>query len=141
MTDKSSVIFDLTNSKNTYKGILFAELDNNECIKRMEESFPPPPSDYCVGVIGIIWIDEQGVWNAKVTLKLPTGNKQVLSKKYDKEHFMKVNINETYVLNHIYRLPMKKKMWLKNEDGTANGILDLIKKFYMFESLWVEEIK
>lgn len=144
MTDKSSVIFDLTNSKNTYKGILFAEIDtteleNSEFVKSL--NLPSPPSDFCIGVMGIIWVDEQGIWNAKVRLKFPCGNKQVMSRKFDKEHIQKVNINETYVLTHIYEIPMKRKMWLKNEDGTADGILELIKKSDMIESSRFEEIK
>ena len=48
MTDKSHIIFDLTNSKNNYKGVLFAEMDHVEAGKRLDCPFPPPPKDYCV---------------------------------------------------------------------------------------------
>lgn len=133
--DKSHIIFDLTNRKNTYKGVLFSEMDHIEAGKQLDCPFPPPPSDYCVGIMAIIWVDEDGIWNAKMRLKFPSGNKQVVCRKYDEEHKENITINETYILNDLYKIPMRKKIWLKNKSGTPEGMFDLIKDADMIESI------
>lgn len=139
MTKEKHIIFDLTNSKNNYKGVLFAEMDHLEAGRRLSCPFPPPPADYCVGIMGIIWVDEDGIWNAKIRLKFPSGNKQVICRRYDQEHKENININETYVLNDIYQMPMKHKHWLRNESGTPEGIVELIQQADMIESFRIEE--
>ena len=91
--------------------------------------------------MGIIWVDEDGIWNCKLRLKFPSGNKQFICRKYDQEHAENVNINETYVLSDMNQMPMKNKMWLKNESGTHEGIIELIRNADMIESFRVEEVK
>ena len=134
MTQHENVIFDITNEKNIYKGVLFAELDHIEAAKKLNCPYPAPTSDYIVGILALIWVDENGVWNAKMRLKFPSGNKQVISKKYEEEHKENIHMNETYVLNHLYEMPMKNKSWHKNKSGTPQGILDILEDTDMIES-------
>lgn len=134
MKNESKVIFDVTNPNCIYKGILFAELDFQEMDKQIKCPVPIL-KDYVAGVMALIWIDEKGIWNAKLRIKFPSGNKQVCHKTYQDEFDKKINVNETYVLNDLYRFPLKNKKWMKNSNGTPEGILKLLKESDMIESL------
>lgn len=136
--DKSQVIFDVTREDHQYKGVLFAEVDFEKMDKETDCPFPTP-KNYIAGVMAIIWVDENGIWNAKMRVKFPSGNKQVVTKFYDKEHKEGISVNETYVLNDLYQLPMVRKNWLKNNDETPWGIVELIKNADMVESMTMME--
>lgn len=127
MTD-NQVIFNLDDSSNIYKGVLFAEVDNGEIDKEMG-GFPPTPKDYCAGVMAIIWTDQDGFWQMKMRIVFPSRNKQVISKTYSKDS------NETLVLQDIYKFPIIRKIWTKNPDGTAMGIVKIIKDLDMVETM------
>lgn len=133
----SEVIFDLTKTDWTYKGVLFAEMDNAEVDKEMNSPFPTP-KDYVAGVMAIIAIDPDGVWHLTARVKFPSGNKQVIRKAFDEEHKNQCNINETYILQYFYRMPLKNKLWTANPDGTADGILKILEKTDMIESIRYE---
>jgi hypothetical protein len=128
----SKVIFDLTNPKCIYKGVLFAEGDNSQL-----DNFgiPPIPQKFAPGIMAVIWVDEEGTWHHKTRMKFPqSGNKQVFSKNYKKEQQQGINVNETYVLQDIYKFPMKDKVWTPNPSGEGQGILEIIEKLDMIES-------
>lgn len=135
MTD-NNIIFDLTNHNNKYKGVLFAEADNAEMDRQMGSHFPTPKS-YVAGIMAIIWVDEQGIWRAKMRIKFPSGSKQVVTKNYDEEFKSGVKVNETYILQDFYKFPMINKMWVPNPDETPDGIVKLIKDADMIESIQV----
>lgn len=130
-TEKSNIIFDLTDTSNKYKGILFAEIDNQEVDKEMGCL---SPKDFCVGIMALIWEDRKGVWHFKMRLKFPSGNKQVATKNFDVEFEKGIKVNETFVLHEIYRMKMINKMWLSNPEGTSEGIIKLIEDADMVES-------
>ena len=126
MDDTSKPIFDLSNDKNIYKGVFFAEMDltknkNGTLILSLLPNF-------CPGIMGIIWVDEHGIWNAKMRVKYPSGSKQVLTRQYKEEYDNNFPINETYILSEIYKFPMKNKKWLKNESGKGEGIVELLQQ-------------
>lgn len=121
----SQIIFDITRRDWKYKGVLFAEVDNNDLSDEME----PPPNDWIAGIMLLIWTDENGIWNAKMRIKYPLGNKSVFSRSYDKDQ----KVNETSILQEFYNLPMTNKKWYKNEDGTPQGILKIIEDANMID--------
>jgi len=108
------IIFKLDRHDYDYKGVFFAEVD--VVSSAGDFGMPPPPKGYEAGVMGIIWTDERGCWHGKMRIKFPSGNKQVISCDFEEEFKEKVNMNETYVLNHMYKLPMINKVWRKNPD-------------------------
>ena len=128
--DKSNIIFDLTRQDWNYKGILFAEMDNNVIFGDMPP-YMKPLKDYVIGVMSIIWTDEKGIWRQKTRLKFPSGNKQVFEKDYGQV------CNETKVLTDIYRLGLINKTWYPNKDGTCEGILRTLEESDMIESMRV----
>lgn len=136
--NKENIIFDLTRLDYKYKGVLFAEADNAEVDKQMQTPFPTP-KNYLAGIMAIIWTDENEVWHTKLRFKFPSGNKQVISHSFDKEFEEGIKVNETYALQYLYKFPMVNKTWLPNPDGTGMGIIDLIKKVDMIESIQIEE--
>lgn len=120
----SKYIFELNRKDYSYKGVLFAELDNNSFYKEYGLSLP---KSYVAGLMGLIWTDENGIWHMKFRIKFPNGNKQSFSQEYSKD------ANETLVLQDIYKLPLVNKNWYPNKDGSIDGILDVIKKTDMIE--------
>lgn len=133
------IIFDLTNPDWKYKGVLFAELDNDKTFSEPEFiDMPSPPKNFIVGVMGIIWTDEKDIWNLKLRFKLPSGIKQVMGFNFKNEQESGVNVNETYILQSLYKkIPMKNKTWTKNPAETPMGILEIIQKLDMIESMTV----
>ncbi len=130
------MIFDLTRQDCQYKGVLFAELDNQEVCNTV--GMPGRVADdYCVGFMGLIWVDEKGIWNGKFRLKFPSENKQICHKIYDEEAKNNITVNETLVLHDFYRLPLIRKRWYKNESGKPEGILEILKESDMIESMKV----
>lgn len=128
-----NIIFDLRRDDYSYKGVLFADLDQNAVVKMMKYPFPVL-ENYQAGLCGIIWTDENGVWNVKFRIKYSSGNKAVFSAEYSKEQAEGINVNETYCLNEIYTIPLINKIWTKNPDGTPQGILKIINDLDMIES-------
>lgn len=135
---RCNVIFDITRRDWKYKGVLLAQVDTEEINKEMNAAFPTPKS-YIAGIMGIIWVDERGVWNAKVMVKFPSGNKQVLTRIYEGKQCEGVNINTTYVLQDLYQLPIVNKNWYPNKDESPCGILDILAKTNMIDSYEVVE--
>lgn len=129
-----NIIFDLTNINYKYKGVLFAELDNAQIDKEIGNPFPTP-KDYLAGIMAIIWVDKKGIWNFKMRIKFPSGSKQVVNKIYDKEFKKGIKVNETYILQDLYKFPMVNKTWLSNPEETGDGILKLIENADMIESI------
>lgn len=127
------IIFDLTRHDYNYKGVLFAEMDTEAALTEM--GMTPLQKDYCAGIMGLIWTDEKGQWHGKLCIKFPSGNKQVIICNFEDEFKNGVKINETYVLNHFYKLPMIRKTWTKNHKGTIDGILKIIENLDMIESV------
>ena len=130
----SKVIFDLTRTDWIYKGILFAEVDNAAIDKEFNCPFPAP-KNFVVGVLGIIYVDEKGIWHGKMRLKFPSGNKQICTRDYDKEFKKNVKVNETYVLNDLYKIPMINTAWYVNPDGSPAGMLKILEETDMIESI------
>jgi len=128
----SEIIFDLTNPKLIYKGVLFAEGDNSF----LDEDWggPKVPQKYAPGIMAIIWVDEKGTWHHKTRLKFPqSGSKQIYSKNYKKEQQQGIKVNETYILNDIYKLPMINKIWNPNPSGDSWGIVEIVERLAMIE--------
>jgi len=138
--NKDEVIFDLSREDYDYKGVLFAQADHSTVYKEMLGCFPPLPEDYCAAIMAIIWTDEKGIWHFKMRTKFPSGNKQVFSHTFDSEDEKNLNINETYVLQYIYTIPMIKKVWKKNPDGTPKGIVKICEDLDMVEFSKIEPI-
>ncbi|MFA7192373.1 MAG: hypothetical protein WC089_03700 [Candidatus Paceibacterota bacterium] len=132
--NKNDYIFVLDREDYDYKGVLFAEADD------LEMGGPKMPKDYVAGIMGIIWTDEKGQWHAKMRIKFPSGNKQVMTLNFEKEFDEKMNINETYVLNRMYQMPMKNKVWTKNPGGTIPGIVKIVQDLNMVEHSRVEKL-
>ena len=126
----SQPIFDLTNKNHSYKGILFAEIDNSALQKEMGDP-TPMPRDYVAGVMAIIFTDEEGVWRLTARIKFPSGNKQVIRLEDGKDS------NETKMLQQLYKMPMIHKTWTKNPDGSPEGMLKIIEDLDMIESMVV----
>ncbi len=133
------MIFDVTREDWQYKGLLFAELDNQEICNFSGLLNQGMPEDYIVGFMGLIWVDEKGIWNGKFRLKFPSENKQICHKIYDKEAKNNIPVNETVVLQEFYKMPLIKKRWYKNESGKPEGILEILEKSDMIESKRVYE--
>lgn len=133
MDGKKHIIFDLTNPNYNYRGILFAEIDNTAVYKKMNAPFPTPKG-YIAGVMAVVWTDEKGKFHTKLRIKYPCGNKHICTMDFDEEEYEKVNVNVTYVLNEIYKMPMIHKVWTPNPCGTGEGILEIIRKLDMIES-------
>ncbi len=135
--DKKQIIFDLTDETNNYRGVLFAEMDNAEVDKQMNSPFPTP-KEYVAGVMAVIWTDKNGGWHAKLRIKFPSENKQVISMDFTKPEYKNVKVNETFVLQQMYKMPMVKKIWTPNPSGEAMGIVDIIRDLDMVESSRLE---
>lgn len=131
--DKSKIIFDLTNPNFSYKGVLFAEVDDDLVNEQSKCTFPKTSTN-CAGIMAIIWTDENESWHWKLRIKFPSGNKQVYESIFNLSAEEKELITETHLLDYLYKFPMKNKRWLKNLDGTAEGILKLIEDADMIES-------
>lgn len=116
----SNHIFDLTRKDYKYKGLLFAQIDNEAVIKESGIS-PPPGCVWSAEIIAMIWTDENNVWNAKMMIIFPSGNMQCLRNSYPNQE----NVNETKILQEIYKFPMVKKEWNKN-DGTIEGMFNIL---------------
>jgi len=131
----SDVIFDCTRTDWKYKGVLFGEGDNSHD----EVGWMKVPQKYAPGVMAIIWVDEEGTWHHKTRLKFPqSGSKQVFSKNYKKEQQQGIKVNETYVLNDIYKFPMINKTWTPNPSGDSWGIVEIMEKLDMIEHSRIE---
>lgn len=129
---KDDIIFDLTRKDWKYKGVLFGEVDNSQLDNC---GMPPTPQKFAAGIMAVIWVDEEGTWHHKTRLKfLQSGNKHVFIKNYKKQKQEGVNVNETYVLQDIYKFPLIYKLWTPNPSGEASGMLEILEKLNMIES-------
>lgn len=117
----------------SYKGVLSAEMDK----KAVDDFAGGPPlmqtfdRKYVVEILGFIWTDEHGEWNMRMRLKFPSGNKQAYGSHYGK------NVNETFVLQDMYRLPMINKNWFSNKEGTLDSLIKLMKQKDLIESIQI----
>lgn len=127
-------IFDITRKDWKYKGIFFAECDNKELSKNSGSFFPVLPKDFIIGIMGIIYIDENNIWHSVMRLKFPSGTKQVIRRNYEKKSKENININETYILNDFYKFPMINKKWYKNPTEDIDGMLKIMEDSNMIES-------
>jgi hypothetical protein len=134
MSDEEKVIFDLTRLDHKYKGVLFAEVDLSQVDKAMNCPFRAP-KDYVAGIMALIWEDENGIWKSKTRIKYPSGNKQVFSLEYAKEHAEGIKVNETFILHSLYKFPMINKKWYPNPKETPEGIIELMRDADMIESI------
>src|SRR6201999_4259350 len=103
------------------KGILSAIADNETMERELQSPFPIPKS-YVAEIIAIIWTDENLVWQWKMRIKFPSGNKQVVSGNCG------INANETKCLHEIYKLPLTKKNWFPNPNGDIEGLIEIMRK-------------
>lgn len=133
--EKTQGIFDLSRTDWDYRGILFAEMDIDEMEKQMRNISPPIKQEWIAGLMMIIWIDENKEWNMKCRIKFPSGNKQIMHKNYGKD------CSETKILQELYHIPLKNKVWTRNEVGTSDGMLDIMKNLDMIESIRVVDEK
>lgn len=131
----SECIFVIDREDYNYRGVLFSELDNETC-SSMPDCPHQFPEHYCVGVLALIWTDENGLWHAKVRLKFPSGNKQVYELDFAKEMLEGIQIDEEYILSRICAIPMKHINYRRNKWGTPAGILEILR-----DSDWVESEK
>lgn len=117
----------------SYKGVLSADLDKKAAYEFMGGHPLPQTFDrkYVVEILGFIWTDEAGEWNMKMRLKFPSGNKQAYGSQYGKD------VNETFVLQDMYRLPMINKNWFSNKDGTLDSLVKLMKEKDLIESIQI----
>lgn len=123
----SEYIFDVSREDWQYKGLLFAEIDNQGVIANYPGE-APPPRGYVAGFMALIWVDESGEWHVKGRFKFPSGNKQTIGKSFGKE------CNETKILTSLYQFPFKNKKWYPNKKGTIEGIMEILEESDMIES-------
>lgn len=123
-------IFDCTRTDWQYKGIYDAILDN-DAVQKEEPAFNRVAKDYVAELMAIIWVDEKGIWTAKVRIKFPSGNKQVYTLHFGTE------CNETKVLMKLWEMPSKDKHWFPNKCGTGQGILKILQDKNMIDSIRV----
>lgn len=132
--DKSKIIFDISRDDWNYKGIFFGEIDNVTVDKECKPPFPTP-KEYLVGVMAIIYIDENEIWHLVARMKFPTGNKHVLRRAFIEKKDKDKTINETYCLQYLYKMPMSKKLWTPNPSGKGWDIVKIIQNLDMIESV------
>lgn len=131
----TEVIFDLSDPDCVWKGVFFGEMDNKAIDNEVQGPIKTP-NWYVVGVMALIWTDKDGIWHIRARIKFPSGSKQVIQKSfYPKEH---ENINETRLLQELYTIPIVNKHWYPNPSGTQEGIIELIEKAGMVESMRTE---
>lgn len=126
---ENETIFELTRNDWKYKGILFAYLD----YKNFE--FDDDISDlHKHEVVVTIWADENDDWIAKGRVKFSSGNKAVFEKNYGK------NRNETKILTELYQeIPLKNKKWCRNKTQDIQGMMEILEKNNVIESIIVCE--
>jgi len=113
--ENNQTIFDLSNPKWIYKGVVSATLDHEEIMPGF-----PPPKGYIAEVIAIIWVNENSEWILKARMKFPSGNKQSYERNFGK------NANETKLLTELYLIPMKNKFWFPNVSGKGEDIIKIL---------------
>jgi hypothetical protein len=129
MKDYPNTIFDLRRKDWKYKGVFFAELDNDEILMTPGyEGLGKPPKGFTAGVMAIIWVDEKERWNCKFRIKFPGGSKHVVT--LDPEQ----GSNVEKLLEKVKLMPMKNTIWYPNESETSHGIVEILEKTDMIES-------
>lgn len=132
-------LFEFTRTDYLYKGIFFGELDHLDINKQMGNVIPEIYLEaFNTGVMGSIWVDEKGIWHSKVMVRYPSGSTTILGKDYDYAAEKGIKINETYILQHIYQIPMKNKKWYPNPSGDIEGILNIMAKNDMINSFVIQ---
>lgn len=126
-------IFKFDNPDWKIKGILSATGDNEAMDREMKSPFPTPKS-YIAEIIAIIWTDEKMIWNWKMRIKFPSGNKQVVS------GTCAANANETKCLHEIYKFPMIDKYWFPNPSGDIKGLIEIMKKNNLIDYMEVRHV-
>lgn len=111
------IIFDLSDDKKDYRGILFANVDKKQI--EQEDNVKIEESENAQ-VTALIWINPDKSWEMKGCLKYEDGETQILEGKFDEA------VNETYILTAIYNIPLTNKRWHRNPCGTAKGIRRII---------------
>jgi hypothetical protein len=131
--DKNNFIFDLTDFSKNYRGVLFAEVDNEE-MDNLWNSIFGTSKRYVAGVMAVIWTDKDNKWFAKMRIKFPSGSKHVVSFDFSTPEYEKINVNETFILQYLYQMPMVNKIWTPNPSGDGIGIVEIMEKLDMIES-------
>ena len=131
MVDEEEVVCDLTRKDWKYKGILFAEMDSSD--PELVKSVGEMPPDYVAGLMAVVYVDENGIWNAQARIKFPSGNKQVWRVEYKNREDRQVN--ETLILQDFYKLPLKNKGWYLNETEDQAGMFKILQDTNMIESI------
>lgn len=127
-------IFELNDDDgDTFKGVFFAEMDND--ITGELGGFPPMPPDYIVGVMAFIWVDKEGIWQMRGRTVFPSGSKQVYSNSFGKDS----SVDE--VLKFLNKLPLKKQLWTESKTGTVDSIVQIIRDIDMVEYERTEKIE
>lgn len=131
-SNEQIIIFDLTRTDWKYKGVLFAEIDENVMFSGI--GAPPVNSDWYAGIMALIYVDEQGEWIYKQRVKFPSGNKQVGTKHFGKDS------NENKIIEYMCSIfPMKNQIWKKNIKEDGWGIVEIIEDFDMIEDMRIEK--
>ena len=134
---KDDIIFDLTRKDWKYKGVFFGRIDNEVVEKKCNFSFPITSfmrNSYFVGIMAIIYMDENSKWNLVARIKFPSGKKQVIRKCFSTPEDSNKNINETYCLQFLYKFPIINKIWKNNPSGEGEGILKILINLDMIKS-------
>lgn len=121
-------IFNFSNPACKIKGIMSAVVDIEEVLKLSDFPFAFR-KDFGAEVIGIIWIDENHIWQWKMRIEFPSGNKQVVYGDCGK------NSDEDTCLNEMQKLPMKEFYYFPNAAEDVNGLIEIMKKNDLIKSL------
>jgi hypothetical protein len=127
-------IFELDEREgDTYKGVFFAEFDNDFVCDMA--GMPPMPKEFVAGVMALIWIDKDGEWQMRGRTKFPSGSKQVYAHSFGKDS----SVEE--VITFINKLPLKNQLWTPSPNGTVDSIVKIMRDLDMVESERIEKIE
>lgn len=126
-------IFDF---KDNYKyiGVLSAIAAQKEVMTQGNDFFELPKG-YVAEIIGFVWINDKGEWNAKARIKFPSGNKLSYGKNLGK------NSNEDACLKEMAKFPMDDIYWFPTPTGDLKDLIDLMVENDLIDSMEMREIK
>ncbi len=113
-------IFNFSNPEWKYKGVFSGVIDNAAVEKGVGAPFAL--LKICiVKIIAFVWVDEKGIWNFRVRIKFPSGNKQTFAGSLGEDS------NAEEAVKIICKMPMREKHWFPNPDETLMGLIEVMR--------------